>query len=130
MAKNQDTLFGKTSLEPSHQTKEKISDVSLKASATSRMKPYQFLRLISGNKQEVLWENISPLPGECLTLNTGEFPNEENASSLSQILQVGVPEKYYLSQKACLGILKRASARGKELPATLQTALERQAQSA
>ena len=130
MAKNQDILSGKTSLEPSHQTKEKISDVSLKASATSRMKPYQFLRLVSGNKQEVLWEIISPLPGECLTLNTGEFPNEENASSLSQILQVGVPEKYYLSQKACLGILKRASARGKELPATLQTALERQAQSA
>ena len=130
MAKNQDILSGKTSLEPSHQTKEKISDVSLKASATSRMKPYQFLRLINGNKQELLWEIIFPLPGEYLTLNTGEFPNEENASSLSQILQVGVPEKYYLSQKACLGILKRASARGKELPATLQTALERQAQSA
>ncbi len=30
-------LGGKTSLEPSHQTKEKISDVSLKASATSRI---------------------------------------------------------------------------------------------
>ena len=130
MAKNQDILSGKTSLEPSHQTKEKISDVSLKESATSRMKPYQFLRLISGNKQEVLWEIIFPLPGEYLTLNTGECPNEENASSLSQILQVGVPEKYYLSQKACLGILKRASARGKELPATLQIALEKQAQSA
>ncbi len=50
MAKNQDILSGKTSLEPSHQTKEKISDVSLKASATSRMKPYQFLRLISGKQ--------------------------------------------------------------------------------
>ena len=130
MAKNQDILSGKTSLEPSHQTKEKISDASLKASATSRMKPYQFLKLINGKRQEILWEIISPLPGECLTLNTGEFPNEENASSLSQILQVGVPEKYYLSQKACLGILRRASARGKELPIILQTALERQAQSA
>ena len=32
------------------------------------------------------------------------------------ILQAGVPEKYYLSPKACLGILRRASARGKELP--------------
>ena len=46
---------------------------------------------------------------------------------LSQILMAGVPEKYYLSQKACLGILRRASERGKELPEVLQKALERQA---
>lgn len=110
------------------QTKERTSDVFLKASVTSKMKPYQFLKLINGGKQEMSWEMISPLPGEYLTLNTGEFPNEENASSLSQILQVGVPEKYYLSQKACLGILRRASARGKELPVVLKTALEKQAQ--
>jgi len=38
-----------------------------------------------------------------------------------------VPEKYYLSPKACLGILRRASARGKELPEVLKKALERQA---
>ena len=130
MVNIQDTSSGKTCRVLSPQTKERISDVSLKASAASKMKPYQFLKLINGGKQEMSWEMISPLLGEYLTLNTGEFPNEENASSLSQILQVGVPEKYYLSQKACLGILKRASARGKELPATLQTALERQAQSA
>ena len=60
----------------------------------------------------------------------GEFPNEENASSLSRILQVGVPDKYYLSPKACQGILRRASARGKELPLMLARALERQALSA
>ena len=41
--------------------------------------------------------------------STGESPSEENASTLSQILQAGVPEKYYLSPKACLGILRRAS---------------------
>ena len=63
-------------------------------------------------------------------LSTGEFPNAENESFLSQILQTGVPEKYYLSQKACLGILRRASARGKKLPELLQKALERQAASA
>ena len=57
----------------------------------------------------------------------GEYPNAENVSTLSQILQTGVPEKYYLSQKACLGILRRASARGKELPEILRKALERQA---
>ena len=35
-----------------------------------------------------------------------------------------VPEKYYLSPRACLGILKRANARGKELPEILRLALE------
>ena len=62
--------------------------------------------------------------------NTGECPSEENGSFLSQILTEQVPEKYYLSPKACLGILRRASARGKELPELLRKALERQAASA
>ena len=43
-------------------------------------------------------------------------------------LQENVPEKYYLSQRACSGILRRASARGKELPELLKRALEKQAQ--
>ena len=54
-------------------------------------------------------------------------PQGENASTLSQILQTTVPQKYYLSPKACLGILRRASVRGKELPPVLKAALERQA---
>ena len=62
-----------------------------------------------------------------MTLNTGEFPREENASTLSQILMAQVQEKYYLSPKACLGILRRASSRGKQLPEVLRKALERQA---
>ena len=61
--------------------------------------------------------------------NFGESPSVGNASTLSQILQAGVPEKYYLSPKACQGILRRASVRGKELPAILKRALERQAAS-
>ena len=56
------------------------------------------------------------------------YPSAENASILSDILLATVPEKYYLSRKACLGILQRASARGKELPAVLKAALERQAE--
>lgn len=59
--------------------------------------------------------------------NIGESPSADVESTFSQILQVGVPEKYYLSPKACQGILRRASDRGKELPTVLQTALERQA---
>ena len=43
------------------------------------------------------------------------------------ILQAGVPRKYYLTAKACRGILQRASKRGKELPTILRKALERQA---
>lgn len=82
------------------------------------------------------WDNAGSIVGEDFSLawrvsmlSIGEFPKEENASTLSQILQVGVPEKYYLSQRACQGILRRASARGKELPEILKAALEKQARS-
>ena len=72
-----------------------------------------------------------PAPGasriEFLTRSGGAYPKGENASTLSQILQTTVPPKYYLSPKACLGILRRASVRGKELPPVLKAALERQA---
>ena len=60
--------------------------------------------------------------------NTGECPSEENGSFLSQILQADVPQRFYLSRKACLGILRRASARGKALPEILKKALEQQAE--
>ena len=60
-------------------------------------------------------------------LNTGVSPREEKESSLSQILQDDPPDKYYLTRKACLGILRRASERGKELPEKLKRALEIQA---
>lgn len=73
------------------------------------------------------WETDGALRTELSTRNTGEFPSADAASTLSQILQAEVPGKYYLSQKACLGILRRASARGKELPEVLRLALERQA---
>lgn len=78
------------------------------------------------NSGEIM-EMRSPFVGESLMLNTGECPNEERESTLSQILQANVPTKYYLSQKACLGILRRASARGKQLPQMLRIALEQQA---
>lgn len=127
MANIQDTSCGKMSQGPSPQTKEKISGVSLRQSAKSKTKPPMFLNLKSGTLQEKSWETISPLPGESSMLNFGESPNEENESTLSQILIPNAPIKYYLSPRACLGILRRASARGKELPAVLRIALERQA---
>ena len=62
--------------------------------------------------------------GECLTLSTSEFPKDAVVCSLSQVLDTGpIPQKYYLSQKACAGILRRAEKRGKTLPTALQIAL-------
>lgn len=65
---------------------------------------------------------------EFLTLNTGECPSAAVESTLSSILQDNVPETYYLSARACEGILRRAERRGKELPPLLKTALEQQIQ--
>ena len=130
MEKSQDTSFGKTSVGRSRQTKAQTSKPCLKKSATSKTKLLLSLNLKSGQTQDESWQMTSRLLGECWMPSIGEFPNEENASSLSQILEENVPAKYYLSQRACLGILRRASERGKELPIILKTALEQQAISA
>lgn len=127
MADIQDTSYGRTSPALSPPTKVKTSAASSTPCAKSKTKGFLFLDLTSGSLPEKSWQTVSPSPGEFSMRNIGEFPKEENASTLSQILQAGVPEKYYLSQKACLGILRRASARGKELPEVLKIALERQA---
>jgi hypothetical protein len=51
--------------------------------------------------------------------------NAENVSSLQDILEMGtVPQRYFLSAKACAGILRRAARRGKELPTALHQALQ------
>lgn len=62
--------------------------------------------------------------GGCLTLNTSEFPNAAAVCSLSEVLETDAPRKYYLSPKACRGILRRAEKRGKELPPLLSDALK------
>jgi hypothetical protein len=63
-------------------------------------------------------------PGECWTLSSSECPSDAVASSLSDILETGgVPQRYFLSAKACAGILRRAAKRGKQLPAILFAAL-------
>jgi predicted transcriptional regulator len=54
----------------------------------------------------------------------GESPKEENASRLSQILEVSAHPRFYLSAKACEGILRRAERREKTLPPMLKEALE------
>lgn len=67
-------------------------------------------------------------PTECLTLSSSEFPSGAAACSLSDILETGaLPPRFYLSPKACAGILRRAEKRGKRLPERLRRALERTA---
>ena len=62
----------------------------------------------------------------CLTLNIGEKPSVPNPTHLSEILETNASPKYYLSARACQGILNRANRRGKKLPEILKTALENQ----
>ncbi len=59
-----------------------------------------------------------------LTLSISEYPSDAVASSLSDILETGeLPQQFYLSSRACRGILRRAEKRGKELPEELKLAL-------
>lgn len=76
-----------------------------------------------GAKPEQSPETDGLWHGDSLTLNIGESPKEESVSLLSQISEVNVPQKYYLSARACQGILTRASKRGKPLPDILKQAL-------
>ena len=58
--------------------------------------------------------------------NISEWPNDAAVCLLSQVLEVNlIPQRYFLSAKACAGILRRAEKRGRQLPPFLQTALER-----
>ena len=118
---------GKTSPALSAATMARTSVPSSRKSAGSKTVRLMSLSLTNGNPQDRYWRKITQSHGGYLTLSTGECPREENASTLSQILLASVPRTYYLSPTACLGILRRASARGKELPAVLKKALERQA---
>ena len=99
--------------------------------SSSTLKNHSFmlldLRPGAGNMLGPCWE-INPVwlgpPG---TLNTSECPKGAVESSLSQILVDTAPSRYYLSQAACLGILRRAEERGKALPSQLEQALRIQA---
>ena len=62
---------------------------------------------------------------ESWTLSGSEWPSAVDVCSLSETLEAGsVPQRYYLSARACAGILRRAEKRGKELPKPLLMALE------
>lgn len=110
--------------------KERTSALSWRRSQELIAVPYMYLDLTPGHGNllgDFTWEIRSPWLGERLTLNTGVSPRGARGFSLSQILEDSVPKKYYLTPTACLGILRRARERGKELPLRLKLALEIQA---
>lgn len=64
-------------------------------------------------------------PTECWTLNSFEFHSDADECSLSDIIldDGNIPQRYFLSPKACIGILAMAEKRGKMLPEPLRRAL-------
>nr|DAN21618.1 MAG TPA_asm: hypothetical protein [Bacteriophage sp.] len=123
----QNLQSGKMLEEHFPQTTEKTSDASWKNLHTSSKQTLQFLNL-----REKAENGLNPAQfpvmdglwhGDSLMLNIGECPNVVKESRLSWILEDNVPQKYYLSARACQGILTRASRRGKALPELLKNAL-------
>ena len=127
-----DGFCGRTSREHFRveRRKERTSALSWRRSQELIAVPYMYLDLTPGHGNllgDFTWEIRSPWLGERLTANTGVSPRGARGYSLSQILEDSVPKKYYLTPTACLGILRRARERGKELPLRLKLALEIQA---
>lgn len=58
------------------------------------------------------------------TPNISDWPNDADVCSLLQVLEtISIPQRFFLSGKACAGILRRAEKRGKQLPNALEQAL-------
>lgn len=128
-----DSSFGRMCQELSQATEVKTSkQSSRKSSGSQSRKPRMCLCLsragLSMGVSTMTWED-GALLGEFTMHSSGESPSEENASLLSQILEDSPHPKYFLSEKACLGILTRAERRGKELPPELKAALLAQSRS-
>ena len=133
---DQDTWCGRTCPEHSQaesQKEQTSRPSSMRSSKSSAKKLPLFLSLWGGGlKQDASaeWETAAaPFPSltDYTMHSFGEYPNEENVSRLSQILEDSPLPKYCLSAQACEGILRRAEKRGKELPPELKAALLQQA---
>jgi hypothetical protein len=122
--------FGKMFMELLARHREKTSEQSLKLSGKSARETIAFLDMRktskdgkNGHTPDLSWEIIPLSLGEDLMLKVGEFPKDASVSSLSSILEVNVPDGYYLSVRACEGILRRSGERGKPLDPLLKQAL-------
>ena len=100
---SRDGSSGRTSQGYCPQTTGKISDASSPRLMTSGL----------------VWH------GRCWIASISSWRRDGGACSLSDILETGaIPQRYFLSQTACRGILRRAEKRGKEIPEALRRALE------
>lgn len=124
---DRDSSFGKMFPErcraeiPPERTSESFSKKSQELPTVTPL----FLDLrIDGPMRGLSWETGGLSLGEYTTVSFGESPNVVADCRLSQILEVNPSRRYYLSAKACQGILNRASEREKELPEILSRALK------
>jgi site-specific DNA-cytosine methylase len=61
------------------------------------------------------WTTLDASPGASWMPNISAWPNDASVCSLSSVLETGpIPQRYYLSARACAGILRRAEKRGKD----------------
>lgn len=128
-----DSIFSKTSKERFQAMKEWTFAQSLNPLQNVK---FQYLEVDDGRTQDWLEADDVMLGGESSMLNileapkeTSSFPKEGEGYGLSQILEksTDVPKKYFLSAKACQGIINRSERRNKVLPPILKKALEMQA---
>ena len=116
---------------PAEPRKVRTSGSSSKNSSELISIPFMSLDLTPGAGNlldEFYWEILSPWRGESLILNTGLAPRSGAAGSiLWSILEEKPHPRYFLTKRACAGIIRRASERGKPLPEQLRIALEIQA---
>ena len=88
------------------------------------LEPSSLYQKQNGKTPEWLLDPEDSSVGQFWMRNGSEFRRGAVASSLSEILETGeVDRRYFLSAKACKGILRRAEKRGKALPPSLRDAL-------
>lgn len=128
---DQDTWYGKTSLVPKAANKAVTSRQSSKKQSASQSRKLPIFKCLTRDGQlgggTGTWTDDGAWLGACSTRNGGESPNAAVESRLSQILEERPRTKYSLTPKACMGILRRAERRGKDLPEALKAALTNQA---
>jgi hypothetical protein len=122
MEKNQLSLFMKTSPDSSQTRPTHL------AAFLERLPEKMVRSSLQGASGQTLVACLVPKEqwrGDSWTPNTSAWHNVADVCSLSQVLETGlIPQRFFLSEKACAGILRRAEKRGKRLPEQLQRALE------
>ena len=127
----QDLWYGKMFPAPlvQERPKARTSGSFWRRSSALNAIPFQSLDLTPGAGNllgEFYWELISPWRGGFLTLNTGASPKDAAASFLWQILEDGVPMKYFLSPAQCSQFLRLAEIAGCPPPAEIEALLLKQ----